>query len=332
MADFKHSASSVSGVPPFTAPRPQLPPRRTACARFCLLLDRDPAAAAAEEEPTAGAASLGGEGGAARFRGAFAEAVSAAVGVAPGRVQILDIGPPLEALVGLQRSRDNLSNELLVREELEAKIAAGRPSSGRPPAQAVQPGATPQRQQQQQQQPPRPPDNGKGVLRFLLEDDEFFDSAACRAESCAGEGGSGSGGSDDAETATPREEEGAATPPATPPSGGSSSRGEGPTRILGVIREPGVNCSDTEPSALKALELLTTELVDPRSQLQDALRPWTGGQPVRLWLPREPPASSAGPRPSAWLSRRVPRRCGSRSNEVAITGIQLKSLVPLPRA
>lgn len=172
----------------------------------------------------------------ARFREAFAAGVAAAAHIAPSRVRVLDIGPPVETEFAPWRRP---------RQRCETKAQHSV-------------------------------DTGAGVLSFLLQEDE-----------------------------PEIEKEKAVT------------SSPGVTRILAIIRESvvpvnffrspaGGSCSE-EPNALRALDLVISELADPKSAFQETLRPWAEGGEVRLWC-ADAEHGARRPRPSAWQGHRILRR------------------------
>jgi hypothetical protein len=121
---------------------------------------------------------------------------------------------------------------------------------------------------------PRTPDTGAGVLSFLTDGLEspvsvFGKSPVINAPPCS---------------------------PASPPT--QRQLNGNTVRILAVIREPQAECQASsiqeEPHAMMALELVVTELADPSSGLQQALKSAAGGEAVRIWCP-EAEGSRRGP-------------------------------------
>lgn len=213
-------------------------------ARFCVLI-QDGSGILESQEGTAGDAMPA-------FREAFAEAVAEAAGVSISRVRVLDVGPPLEVWARSARLTS------------ESELASASPSASASGSSSEN------------------TDTGAGVLRFLMADDHPSSS------STAG---------------VPRERDrdqdedlaAAATPQDAADGPGNQELGtllqNGCVRVLAVIREQadldelsgstasGSACIE-EPGALRAVELVMRQVEDPRSQLQQALTSWAGGEPV----------------------------------------------------
>lgn len=231
-------------------------------------------------------AAAGGSAGVAnleRFRKAFIEAVSVAAGIAPSRVRILDIGLPFETSMKIQAQR--LANITPVK---ESPSASARSAS-----------------------PPREPDTGAGVLRFLTDEGEAptADSAFSPAPppdaalsptspATALALGSTTAGCSSPPVTPPRV---APTPwqtpvdvdPLTPPpvrrgARDAEARTGTVVRVLAVLREPlkSIQAAEREePDAMMALELVVTELADPMSFLQCALKNSTDDRAKLIWCP-----------------------------------------------
>jgi len=66
----------------------------------------------------------------------------------------------------------------------------------------------------------------------------------------------------------------------------STYEGTGVTRVLAAIEDPDVDSEEgRELSALQALSVIYEELLNPKSMLQESLRPWRGGTAARFFCP-----------------------------------------------
>lgn len=231
-------------------------------------------------------AAAGGSAGVAnleRFRKAFIEAVSVAAGIDPSRVRILDIGLPFETSIKIQAQR----------------LATSTPAKESPSASA------------RSVSPPREPDTGAGVLRFLTDEGEAptadspFSPAAPPDAALSPTSpaavpalGSSTAGCSPLPVTPPRV---APTPwqtpvdvdALTPPPIRRGARDAGAragtvVRVLAVLKEPlqSIRAAEREePDAMMALELVVTELADPRSVLHSALRNSTDDRAKLIWCP-----------------------------------------------
>lgn len=249
-------------------------------------------------------AAAGGSAGVAeleRFKKVFVEAVSVAAGIAPSRVRILDIGLPFEASVKKSAKRSAAT-------AIQCVVSATqREASPKEPEQNML----------------NTPDTGAGVLRFLTEDGEAptaFSALSPAPDALLSPTTACSSGSPPAPETPPRT---AATPwqtpvdedPSTPPppdrhaprgsDASGTNTGPGTVRVLAVLRElrPGAqDAGSEEPDAMMALELVVTELADPQSTLQQALRSSTDDRLERIWCP-EAEGPCKGPRRASATTR-----------------------------
>lgn len=233
-------------------------------------------------------AAAGGSAGEAdleRFRRAFIEAISSAAGILPARVKILNIGVPFENRV---------------------KKTAQRPAAFVTPTKELV-------------SPLKEPDSGAGVLRFLTDDAEAptADSALSSPPTAIDSPSTTRSDATSPRTAPPTPNSTDVMAPATPPASAptpwqtpveadlatpdrpdrpatDSARdiqanvGTGTVRVLAVLREPQRSVEATEreePDAMMALELVVTELANPNSTLQSALRVSTDDRIQRIWCP-----------------------------------------------
>jgi len=161
------------------------------------------------------------------------------------------------------------------------------------------------------------PDTGAGVLRFLTEDGEAptaFSALSPAPDATTSPTTAGSSDSPPAPETPPRnaastpwqtpvdEDPSTPPPPARPaPRGSDASHTDtvpGTVRVLAVLREL-QDVGSEEPDAMMALELVVTELADPQSTLQQALRSSTDDRLERIWCPEAEGPCKASRRASA---------------------------------
>lgn len=211
-----------------------------------------------------------------RFREAFAKGLAAAVGVAPGRVRVVEVGQPFNME---RRSQARAATSMLESSEVAANSAA----------QAV--------------------DTGAGVLSFLDEDEEA--GVSVLPPETANDSGAASAMLSSLHSSTSASARGVARvlfvireaqPSPTQASDASGEEGDKATERLA-----------DEPTAIKAVEKVSDVLKRPDSALHMALQPWIDecGGSARLWCPEA--AAERGAKPSSWLARRQPSTPSSPS-------------------
>jgi hypothetical protein len=240
-----------------------------------------------------------------RFKKVFVEAVSKASGIAESRVHILNIGLPLETRMQRRAARlaATAPKEVVSQESGKATTVS----------------------------PLMEPDTGAGVLRFLTDGNEapVADSAVSPAPDAATTPSTTNSTPSSPPPGTPLPR-GAPTPWQTPmnddfstpppldrtsdarsdASSEEKTQAKGsPTgttvvRVLAVLREPLSSGPLTEPDAMMALELVVTELADPKSALQEALKGSLDERINRIWCPEAEGARKGPHRTSAVVRSR----------------------------